>query len=104
MELPQRPDFSLLDQLSLTQNFTLKAFLEHRTLTIEEHDRIFRLPHHESYQVFESLRNRQLIEEVAASRDSQDDQSDIEVDIRYRVRPLLTGAVLSHLQGRNIVH
>nr|NIT89190.1 hypothetical protein [Gemmatimonadota bacterium]NIU32990.1 hypothetical protein [Gemmatimonadota bacterium]NIV63349.1 hypothetical protein [Gemmatimonadota bacterium]NIW66067.1 hypothetical protein [Gemmatimonadota bacterium]NIX41361.1 hypothetical protein [Gemmatimonadota bacterium] len=54
---PERPDFSVLDALTLTQNFTLKAFLEHRTLTLEEHDRIFRLPRHESYQIFESLQN-----------------------------------------------
>jgi hypothetical protein len=104
MGLPSRPDFSVLDQLSLTQNFTLKAFLEHRTLTLAEHDRIFRLPRHESYQIFESLRNRQLIEEVARDRDADAEQSDIEVDLRYRVRPLFTGAVITHLQGRNIVH
>ena len=62
MRQPQRPDFSILDALDLTQNFTLKAFLEHRSLTLEEHDRVFRLPRHESYQIFESLRNRHLIE------------------------------------------
>ncbi len=104
MKLPERPDFSVLDQLSLTQNFTLKAFLEHRTLSLEEHDRIFRLPRHESFQIVESLRNRQLIQEVPRPRDEGDERSDIEVDLRYRVRPLLTGAVIAHLQGRNIVH
>jgi len=104
MSLPKRPDFSILEQLSLTQNFTLKAFLEHRTLTLAEHDRIFRLPRHESYQILESLRNRQLI--VAAGQDVEDvsERSEIEVDLRYRVRPLLTGAVIGHLQARNIVH
>ena len=65
MRSPQRPDFSVLDALSLTQNFTLKAFLEHRSLTLEEHDRIFRLPREESYQIFESLRNRQLLEPLS---------------------------------------
>jgi hypothetical protein len=104
MSLPRRPDFSVLEQLSLTQNFTLKAFLEHRTLTLEEHDRIFRLPRHESYQIFESLRNRQLILAAGREGDEAPERSDIEVDLRYRVRHLLSGTVIAHLYTRNIVH
>jgi hypothetical protein len=104
MQLPRRPDFSVLDQLSLTQNFTLKAFLEHRTLTLGQHDRIFRLRRQESYQILESLRNRQLIERVVHEREPDAEKSDIQVDLRYRVRPLLTGAIIAHLQARNIVH
>ncbi|MCH1569880.1 MAG: hypothetical protein L7S64_00935, partial [Longimicrobiales bacterium] len=101
---PERPDFSVLESLDLTQNFTLKAFLEHRTLSLEEHDRIFRLPRHESYQIFESLGNRHLIQPVAAKSSGTPERSEIEISLRYRLRPLLIGAVLTHLQGRNIVH
>ncbi len=104
MRSPERPDFSVLDSLTLTQNFTLKAFLEHRSLTLADHDRIFRLPRHESYQIFESLQNRQLIESVVADDDQTPARSEIEEDLRYRVRPLLVGAVISHLRGRNIFH
>lgn len=104
MSAPSRPDFSILDSLALTQNFTLKAFLEHRSLTLAEHDRIFRLPRHESYQIFESLQNRQLIESVVPEDDQTPARSEIEEDLRYRVRPLLVGAVISHLRGRNIFH
>lgn len=104
MHQPERPDFSVLEALGLTQNFTLKAFLEHRTLTLEEHDRIFRLPRQESYQIFESLRNRHLLEPVTAEDEDIEAESEIEEDLRYRLRPLLTGAVVSHLQARNIVH
>lgn len=104
MRAPDRPDFSILDSLALTQNFTLKAFLEHRSLTLDEHDRIFRLPRHESYQIFESLQNRQLIESVTSDDDQTPARSEIEEDLRYRVRPLLVGAVISHLRGRNIFH
>ena len=107
MEPPERPDFSIFDSLALTQSFTLKAFLEHRTMTLEEHDRIFRLPRHESFQVFESLQNRRLIEPVGTPDGADADppqRSEIEEDLRYRVRPLLVGAVISHLRGRNIVH
>ncbi|NNF14136.1 MAG: hypothetical protein HKN72_12980 [Gemmatimonadetes bacterium] len=104
MRSPERPDFSILDSLALTQNFTLKAFLEHRSLTLAEHDKIFRLPRHESYQIFESLQNRQLIESVVADDDQTPARSEIEEDLRYRVRPLLEGAMISHLRGRNIFH
>lgn len=104
MRSPERPDFSVLESLTLTQNFTLKAFLEHRSLSLAGHDRIFRLPRHESYQIFESLQNRQLIESVVADDDQTPARSEIEEDLRYRVRPLLVGAVISHLRGRNIFH
>lgn len=101
---PERPDFSVLDSLGLTQNFTLKAFVEHRTLTLDEHDRIFRLSRQESYQIFESLQNRHLIESVAFDGDRRRVRSEIQEDLRYRVTPLLVGAVISHLRGRNIFH
>jgi len=104
MHQPERPDFSVLEGLDLTQNFTLKAFLEHRTLTLEEHDRVFRLPRQESYQIFESLRNRHLLESVTVGDDAGEAASEIEEELRYRLHPLLTGAVISHLRARNIVH
>lgn len=104
MRQPERPDFSVLDSLSLTQNFTLKAFLEHRSLTLSEHDQVFRIPRQESYQIFESLRNRHLLEPLVGDDGGPDTRSEIEEELRYQVRPLLTGAVITHLQSRNIVH
>jgi hypothetical protein len=104
MRPPVRPDFTVLDSLTLTQNFTLKAFLEHRTLTLEEHDRIFRVERQESYQIFESLGNRHLITPVARPTGPDIDRSRIVEGVRYKVQPLLTGAVIAHLGARNIVH
>ncbi|MEM7414848.1 MAG: hypothetical protein AAF389_05070 [Gemmatimonadota bacterium] len=105
---PSRPNFSVLDSLTLTQNFTLKAFLEHRTLTLAEHDEIFRLPRHESYQIFESLGNRHLIEVapavVAPPTEDGEERSEIAEELRYRLSPLLVGTVINHLRARNIVH
>lgn len=99
----ERPDFSILGGLDLTQNFTLKAFLEHRTLTLGEHDAIFRLPRQESFQIFEALGNRDLIEAVDGEED-RPTRSEIVEGLRYRVRPLLAGAIIRHLESRNIVH
>lgn len=98
-----RPDFSALEALDLAQNFTLKAFLDHRTLSLADHDAIFRIPRQESYQLFESLGNRHLIEAVDKS-DRRRAESEIVEGLRYRIRPLLTGAVVRHLEKRNIVH
>ncbi len=103
MHAPDKPDFSILETLDLTQNFTLKAFLEHRTLTLAEHDRIFRLPRQESYQIFESLGNRHLIAAVARP-EAAAERSEVVEDLRYELQPLLIGAVVAHLRTRNIVH
>jgi hypothetical protein len=104
MSRPERPDFSVLDMLGPAQNFTLKAMLEHRTLSLEEHDRVFRLPRHESYQIVESLGNRHLLEPIASSGSGDASRSEIEVGLRYRVQPLLVGVVADHLGGRNLIH
>ncbi len=106
-ELRARPvdpmDFSFMEALDLTQNFTLKALLEHRTLALEEHDRIFRVPRQESYQIVESLRNRNLVE-PAAKAGGDEEISEVEGSHRYRIPPLLEGAVAAHLSRRNILH
>lgn len=99
-----RPDFTVLDALDGSQNFTLKALLEHRTLTLDEHSAVFRLPRQESYQIFEALQNRRLIEALSSSVSGEARESEIERTSRYRIRPLLVGAVTSHLRTRNIVH
>jgi hypothetical protein len=106
-ELRARPidpmDFSFMEALDLTQNFTLKALLEHRTLALEEHDRIFRVSRQESFQIVESLRNRHLVE-PAAEAEGDEDISEVENSRRYRIPPLLEGAVAAHLSRRNILH
>lgn len=95
-------DFSFLESLDLTQNFSLKALLEHRTLTLEEHDKIFRLPRQESYQIFESLRNRNLIETTEDG--VAEGIAGVRGEARHRLVPLLTGAAAAHLARRNILH
>jgi hypothetical protein len=97
---PVRPDYSALDSLSLGEAFTLKAFLDHRTLDLSEHDAIFRLERDESAQMFEALVNRRLIRPVGAGPVDTSPSS----RMRFRIHGLLIGAVSQHLRGRNIVH
>jgi hypothetical protein len=96
--------FPYLESLNLTQNFTLKSFLEHRTLTLAEHDAVFRIPRQESFQIFESLRNRHIIESVTTEGPDLGMSDILREELRYRIAPLLTGAVAAHLAHRNIVH
>ena len=95
---------SYLDSLDLTQNFTLKAFLEHRTLTLGEHDTVFRIPRQESFQIFESLRNRHIIEPLPTDGEERGVSDILREELRFRISPMLTGAVANHLTLRNIVH
>jgi len=104
MQPLRRPDFGALDALDAAQNFTLKALLEHRTLTLDEHHAVFRVTRQESYQTFESLQNRRLIEPVDGASSAERQDSEINRGIRYRIRPLLVGAVTGHLRTLNIVH
>ncbi len=99
-----RPDFSVLEGLSDAQNFALKALLEHRTLTLDEYCRIFRVGRQESYQILESLQNRRLVEEMAPLASAAEEGSQLERSSRYGIRPLLVGAVTAHLRKRNIAH
>ena len=97
---PARPDYSALDSLSWTEAFTLKAFLDHRTLTLWEHDDIFRMPRDQSAHIFESLVNRRLIRPLGAGPVDTSPRS----EGRFRIHRLLVGAVSQHLRERNIVH
>ena len=58
----------------------------------------------ENAQIFESLQNRWLIEAVISDEDDVPERSEVEEDLRYGIRPLLAGAVIFHLGGRNIIH
>jgi hypothetical protein len=104
MRPPVRPEFGVLEGLEMTQNFTLKALLEHGTLTLAEHDAVFRVTHQASYQIFESLQNRMLIEELDPRPAWEQEDSEIRRASRYRIRPLLVGAVGAHLRKLNVVH
>ena len=97
---PSRPDYSALDSLTWTEAFTLKAFLDHRTLTLAEHDAVFRMPRDESAHIFESLVNRRLIRPIGADPADTGPTS----EQRFRIHGLLVGAVSHHLRGRNVVH
>jgi hypothetical protein len=65
---PLRPlSFRFLEALSLAQQFSLKAFLDHATLTAREHSAVTRVSRGTSLELLESLANLLLIESVSAA-------------------------------------
>ncbi len=96
--------FAFIDAFTLSQSFTLKAFLDHATLTLEEHDRIFSVSREESHHMFESLGNLLVIEPaVSYERLGEFVFTTIDDRQRYRIRPLVVHPVLTHLRTKNIV-
>ncbi len=108
---PVRPlDFGFLAGFDLPRAFALKALLQHGTLTLDEHDRIFRTPRAQSFLVFESLRNLRLIEpdlggepERAAAAEGAAPSAAVEAGVPYRLHPLVVAPVTEALRARNML-
>lgn len=97
-----------IDNLDRAQSFALKAILDHGTLTSDEYCDIARNLSAESLHILRSLEECRVIEKVPdagwekpsvekGARDGADGP-------RYRVRPLMIGAVAAHLRSSNILH
>ena len=100
---PAQPlSFGFLADFDLSRAFTLKALLHHNTLTLGEHNRIFRMEDEESIFILESLLNLRLIE--PAEGDAQAGQDRIRAGVRYRLNPLLLHPVTEYLRAQHIVY
>ncbi len=103
--MPKALDFGFLDTLSWDQVFSLQAFLEHATLSAEEHAAIFGIEPPKSEQILESLGNLLLIEPAKSERAVGEPLvfDTVVSAARYRIRPVLVPIVLRALRGRNLV-
>jgi hypothetical protein len=94
--------------LDIEQSFALKAILDHGTLTVEEYCEVVRLPVPQGRHMFHGLCDLRVIETVSGTEDGQEapnsPQGSDGSPTRYRVRPLVSGAVVAHLKSLNIVH
>ena len=96
-------DFSFLETLDLTRAFTLKSFLIHRTLTLDEHMRVFRSSMAESTIILESLLNLGII--LPALREDQESRHfRIVPDVPYRVHPLIVHPVTQFLKKLHVIY
>lgn len=99
---PLEPLSPNMDMLDLTRSFALKAILDHGSLTVDEYREVARAPAAEAPHTFRSLMDQHVIEILGAA-DGGPDGTPLQ-EVRYRVRPFMTGAVIAHLRSRNILH
>lgn len=104
---PLQPlDFAFLQSFGRDRAFALHAFILHNTLTLEEHQRIFRYTEQHSTFILESLLNLRLIERLktGTASENQSDDERIRRGVRYRLRPILLHPVIEYLRSQNILH
>lgn len=94
--------------LDIEHSFALKAILDHGTLTVAEYCEVVRLPVSQGRHMFHGLCDLRVIETVPRTEGGQEPpdspQGSDGSEPRYRVRPLVSGAVVAHLKSLNIVH
>jgi hypothetical protein len=103
---PVRPlDFGYLSRLSKDQAFALKAFLEHRALAVEDHQKIFDSTFQRSMEIFESLGNAYLIRpsDSSAVREAWTFET-MQEGVPYTVSQLMHGPVTQVLRNRHILY
>lgn len=97
-----------IENLDREQSFALKAILDHGTLTSDEYCEISRTSGPESLHILRSLEECRVIEKVQAAAREKSSVEEAAGDNgawpRYRIRPLMIGAVAAHLRSRNILH
>ena len=101
---PLQPLSPPTDMLDLTQCFALKAILDHGTLTASEYCEVLRTSAGECAHTLRSLEENHFIEVARPTNEEPRSLGEITPELRYRLRPLLTGAVIAHLRSRNILH
>ena len=89
-----------MSALDLSQSFALKALLDHGTLTVDEHSAVSRTVQGDSYHLFRSLVDLHVVETGGGAGPPEGSGT----AARYRIRPLMTGAVAAHLRSLNILH
>ncbi len=101
---PLKPlNFDFLGRFDLDHAFTLKAFFLHKTLSLDDHRRIFHVGKEASTAILESLLNWRIIEPVPHSERVQTDYH-VQREAIYRLNPLLIHPVTVFLQSKNIVY
>ncbi len=91
--------FGYLEQFGDDIAFTLRSFLLHNVLTVEEHARLFRTSKENAFMAFETLLSAGLIEALDPVHGAA-----IEPGVRYRLRRLVLEPVMRSLQERRFVY
>ena len=101
---PLRPLSPATDLLDPTRSFALKAILDHGTLSAPEFREVLRMSAAECVHTLRSLEEQHFIGTADGGEGTPGADVDRVSGPRYRIRPLMTGAVVAHLRSRNILH
>ena len=101
---PLEPLSPPTDMLDLTRSFALKAILDHGTLSAGEYCEVLRASAEECAHTLGSLEENHFIEASRPPNAEPRDPAGPACEVRYRLRPLMTAAVIAHLRSRNILH
>ena len=101
---PLEPLSPPTDTLDLTRSFALKAILDHGTLSASEYCEVFRTSARECAHTLRSLEENHFIEDSRPPDEEPRSPGEPTREVRYGLRPLMTGAVIAHLRSRNILH
>jgi len=101
---PLEPLSPPTDTLDPTRSFALKAILDHGTLSASEYCEVLRTSARECAHTLRSLEENHYNEASRPPDEEPQDPAGRTPEVRYRLRPLMTGAVIAHLRSRNILH
>ncbi len=102
---PLEPLQPFAGALDIDQSFALKALLDHGTLTVREYCEIVRVPLPQGRHLFHALCDLRVVEPAPGAADPIEASPDSDAqETLYRVRPLVAGAVVTHLKSLNILH
>ncbi len=116
---PAKLSFAFLDAFDRASAFTLKAFLDHRSLTIRELSQVMGgVPIRSAIEQFERVGNVLLIEPMPTAKKTTPDPdaprsafgertpvffASADADVRYRLRPVVIHPVADYLRRQNVL-
>ena len=102
---PLEPLQPFAGALDIDQSFALKALFDHGTLTVRDYCEIVRIPMPQARHLFHTLCDLRVVEPAKGTKDPAEASpaSDAQETL-YGVRPLVAGAVVTHLKSLNILH
>ena len=98
-------DFGFLDTLDLPKVFALGGFMQHGSMTLKEHNQVFRLNQTEGTFILEALLKLRIIKPVGAI-DSPPSATlhNLLPDVPYRIHPHILHPVVKVLTDQNMIY
>ena len=98
-------DFGFLETLDLSKIFSLSGFMQHGSLTLEEHNEVFRLNRTEGTFILEALLNLRIIKPVKTDEQLPPHSlHHLLPGVPYRIHPHILHPVVKVLSDQNMIY